>query len=242
MDVSLKLLQWAAWAPGVTTQEAWHAWAHHETSIEQLGQPTLEFIPAMARRRMSRVTRMAIQAAHHCRADKHNIPTVFASRHGEIHRCFSVLETMTAGELVSPADFSVSVHNAAAGLYSIQQQDRSPSTTISAGIDTLEAAFVEAYGQLCGGAHELLLVLADEPVPVAYQEFIDEAEYPYALALHLAKADACGPTLTLQKHTSMTPVTSCADTHPLPHGLQLLRVLCGSGHGQWGHWQWQVST
>ncbi|HQQ62821.1 MAG TPA: beta-ketoacyl synthase chain length factor [Pseudomonadales bacterium] len=239
MDISLKLLQWAAWAPGVTTQDDWRAWARDEKVIGPDGQPALDFVPALARRRMSRVTRMSIQAAENCRGDKRNITTVFASRHGEIQRSFGILESVAAAEPVSPADFSVSVHNTAAGLYSIQRHDRSPSTSISAGVDTLEAAFVETYAQLHGGNDEVLLVMADEPVPSAYREFVDETEYPYALALHLARCDQPALTLALRKRTSTAAHPPPPGTHPLPHALQLLRLLCGSNTDAWGRWQWE---
>ena len=234
MNMSLALLNWAAWAPGVTSKPDWHAWARGQKNIAQEGQPALEFVPALARRRMSRLTRMAMQAAEDCRGEKRDITTVFASRHGEIHRSFGVLESVVAAEAVSPADFSVSVHNAASGLYGIQQGDRSASTTISAGTETLEAAFAEAYAQLQSGTHELLLVIADELVPSVYSAYIEEEEYPCALALHLAAGIHGGTLISLLK----TQMTATHDV--LPHSLQLLRLLCGEGDGRCGKWQWGI--
>ncbi len=236
MNLSLSLLNWSAWAPGLECRADWQAWARGDRALpESDGQPALAFVPAMARRRMSRVTRMAMQAAEDARGPARAVPTVFASRHGELARSFGILQAVTLGEPVSPADFSVSVHNSAAGLYGIQQQDRSPSTTVSAGPDTLGMAFVECHAQLQASAAEALLVLADEPVPALYAPFIDEAEWPFALALLLGRAQAGHPQLALQR----TGDGSADDS--LPQGMQLARLLCAaSGTTRMRGWQWTL--
>lgn len=237
MTFPATLLNWAAWAPGLEQRTDWQAWAHDSSRpLQQDGQPVLAFVPAMARRRMSRLTRMALQVAEDCRGPARPIPTVFASRHGELARSFGILQAIAAGEPVSPMDFSVSVHNSAAGLYSIQQQDRSASTTISAGPDTLPMAFIECHAQLQAGAAEVLLVMADEPVPALYQSFTGETGMPYALALLLGRTDAGQMRISLQGRNSEN------DNNAMPQGLQLARLLAGGGsHCDIGRWQWTLA-
>lgn len=233
MDIDISLLEWVAWAPNIETSADWHVWANSDGEfVDTHEQPHLSFVPALARRRMSRLTRMALHVAEACRGEHASIHTIFASRHGELIRTMGILEDIVSAHVVSPAAFSVSVHNTASGLYTIEKKDHSPSTAMSAGIDTLEMAMVEAYGQLKETpTKEILLVMADDVMPKIYGEFIDERERPFALALRLGLNGE--RVLRLQHKADVVPVT-------LPHTLMLLKLLCGVGDGRWGSWQWTV--
>ena len=85
-------------------------------------QAALAEIPAMQRRRIERLGRMAIQAACWCEdgqgADS-QVPLVFASRHGDVARSMDLLGSLVADQPLSPTGFGLSVHNAIAALYSI---------------------------------------------------------------------------------------------------------------------------
>lgn len=179
------LVKWSAWAPGLTTPDDWRRWAQQTTTLPTDGTPSVDFIPAMQRRRLSRLSKLALRAAQDCAGDaQHNLPTVFASRHGEIHRTLGLLQSLAAAEPLSPTAFSLSVHNTASGLYAIHQGNTAASTAIAAGRDSLPMAWVEAVG-LLRHHPDVMLVYAEEPLPDTYNAFIDQPEYPLGLALHL---------------------------------------------------------
>lgn len=72
------------------------------TSISTTGMPGVEFIDPMVRRRLSRLSRLALQAAHDCVGAHGALRVVFASRHGELTRTTGILEDISAAEPISP--------------------------------------------------------------------------------------------------------------------------------------------
>lgn len=207
--------RWAAWAPGVTTPEAWRAWASGEGHPEADGQPALAFVDAMTRRRLSRLSRMALDVAHQVLAGETGVVSVFASRHGEMRRTAELLSSLARQEALSPTTFSLSVHNTASGLHSIVTGNTAASTAIAAGDDSLRQALAEALGQLAQApARPVLLVYADEPLPEAYAEFRDHPPFPLALALLLEAGDQVS-----LRDDAEPPHT------PEPQALALLRAL-----------------
>lgn len=180
--VVFSVKNWGGWAPGLEQAEHWSEWARGERAIGQEGTPAALAMPPMLRRRASRQLRMAFEAADQCRKDKAGIPVVFCSRHGEVSRSLEILDPLMRGEPVSPATFSLSVHNAVGGIYSIALQDTAPVTALASGADTAAHGIVEACGLLAEGAREVMVVAYDEPLPEAYANYRDEAEAPYAWA------------------------------------------------------------
>lgn len=174
---SLPLAAWAAWpthAPGC---------AAPTDSPPPPGAVDIAFVDPMLRRRLGPVARMALNVAHRCLGERTGVPMVFASRHGELARTLAMLHDLAAGEEVSPAAFSLSVHNAAAGVFSIARHDTAPATAIAAGDETLGMALVEARARLSEAHPQLLLVCADAPAPELYQDDITTTESAHALAL-----------------------------------------------------------
>ncbi|MBV2209029.1 MAG: beta-ketoacyl synthase chain length factor [Thermomonas sp.] len=221
--INFSVVDWAAWAPGLETREAWLAWA--QAAGEQAPQgaqaPSLLEVPAMQRRRIDRLGRMAIQAAWWCaRADADGVPLVFASRHGDVVRSLSLLDQLATGEPMSPTQFGLSVHNATAALYSILRGERGNYLALAAGRATAEAALIEAAGLLADGAPEVQLVVFDAPLPEAYADYIDEAEASYAWSWRVQAAAKEGAlALHWQADASMAKASS------LPSGLAPMRFL-----------------
>jgi hypothetical protein len=145
------------------------------TSISTGGTPGVEFIDPMVRRRLSRLSRLALQAAHDCASERRPLQMVFASRHGELLRTTAILEDICAGEPVSPAAFSLSVLNAATGVFGIARGDRSAATAISAGAETLGYGLLEAFAQCEACSSAVLFVYANEPAPVVYGDAAPDA-------------------------------------------------------------------
>jgi len=146
----------------------------------------LKFIDPMQRRRLGPLAKMLLHVAHECVGDLPRARVVLASQHGELSYAVSMLRALATAEPVSPALFSLSVHNAPAGLFSILRGDRSGSTAVAAGEETLGEGLVEAYGQLDESDEPVLFLYGDAPLPVEYRVFAERPDPQRVLALLLA--------------------------------------------------------
>ena len=123
-----------------------------------------------------------------------DVRTVFASRHGAIHVAVQILASITGGEPVSPMQFSHSVHNAQAGLYSIAAGNREASSSLAGEADTCACAWIEALAHMerAPGA-AVLVTIADEPLPPRLLPLVDEPASAYAVSFLLRRADDADP-------------------------------------------------
>lgn len=133
--------------------------------------PALEQIPAMQRRRLSGIAKLALNSAIHSLNSESVDYIVWASQYGDEHKTLKILADVLQDQTPSPTQFSTSVHNAIAGLYSILCQDATPSTSLAA---SWSEALIEAYAWLKTTAKpnaRVLVVYYDEALPEIYQEF-----------------------------------------------------------------------
>ncbi len=198
---------------------------------------------AMIRRRVERLGRVALQATYWGQGDGAQCPIVFASRRGDISRSLQLLHQLATGEPLSPAAFSTSVHNAIGALYSIATAHTGPYTAISAGEETVEAAFVEALGQLIDGEPEVLLVYYDEPMPAPYDIFQDGPEFARAMAYRIRLVEVGG--CSLQSGPALDGMECQEDAMALPSDIAALKFLVSDAVGQYVHtvgarrWVWR---
>lgn len=215
------IAQWRAWAPGLATTEDWQQWSRNPTvPDDQDDAPDVSFLPAMQRRRLSRLARMAFSVGWPLAEGHDRLPLVFVSRHGETPRTFDILSDLAADQPLSPTQFSLSVHNAVIGLWSILRGETSEMTALAAAGDGLEHGVLEAAALLADGAPAVLLVVAEENPPRAYAPWIDDVPFPYALGLLLTPGDEW--QLALSTGESKEVAKSAGDW---PHALNLLRAL-----------------
>ena len=120
------------------------------------------------RRRLDLYGRAAAEVLGHTIADGDNPHIVFASRHGNIDRTLKLLHQVATNETLSPADFSMSVHNALVGIASINWSITQSHTAISAGNDSLIAALTETLCQLTSEDGPVILCYVDLPLPDIY--------------------------------------------------------------------------
>lgn len=192
----IAISDWAAFSPQRMQRDQWLSWAEGAEPAEVGSyKPDLPWVKAMLRRRLSPMGRAALWAAGQLLDDQRPDPvtTVFASRHGEVGRTVKLMRELAVQAPLSPASFSLSVHNAIGGIHSIANEVRSPITAISAGPDTLCAALLEAYTQLASSVHsggEALCVFYDDPLPEPLGGFDGEPAHIQALALRVALTDA----------------------------------------------------
>lgn len=227
------LLEWSAYADALIHHDDWLKWAE---GFPQLPGSTVEIVPALAempammRRRVDRLGRLACQVAYWCQpADGTPMvtPMVFASRYGDAARSLSLLGDLVRNEPLSPAGFGLSVHNAISALYSIAQGHTDNTVVVSAGRATVAAALTEAAALLADGAPEVLVVYYEAPLPGSYAEFEDEAACEYAWAWRVARPghpdqDAC-PVLNLELSVGEPGSVANPDTAAWPAGLAVLR-------------------
>jgi len=215
------IAQWRAWAPGLATTEDWQQWSRNPTvPDDQDDAPDVSFLPAMQRRRLSRLARMAFSVGWPLAEGHERLPLVFVSRHGETPRTFDILSDLAADQPLSPTQFSLSVHNAVIGLWSILRGETSEMTALAAAGDGLEHGVLEAAALLADGAPAVLLVVAEENPPRAYAPWIDDVPFPYALGLLLTPGDEW--QLALSTGESKEVANSAGEW---PHALNLLRAL-----------------
>ncbi len=161
------------------------ATAHRQDEVKA----ALANIPGMLRRRLTPLARTVFSAIHHCGLDKPDrLPMVFSSNHGELAKSFHMMEQLQAGEEISPTHFSLSVHNAIAGLFSMAFQNQQECSVIAPGMEGMAAGFIEAAGLLQEGHDEILLVFYDEPLVDFYPTApfrLSAAEMALALRLGL---------------------------------------------------------
>lgn len=168
----------------------WATWGEEGCST----QPQIGFIDPLVRRRLSFLDRIALHVANACVAEGEPVHLVFASRHGELARSAELLAQLARGELPSPMSFSLSVLNAAAGLYGIARKDRSPATAVSSGEATFPLALVEGAAQAQKNpAATVVVAFADEPPPEVYQPLVDSPRAAHAIAVRLEAKKAEQP-------------------------------------------------
>jgi len=227
--VQLDIARYCAWAPGVESEADWQRWARGELPILDTGSPAVEFLPSMFRRRLSRLSRMALQVANDCAAplntlEQQDLPTVFCSRHGELERTVGLLLDQLRGEALSPTAFSMSVHNTASGLYTINAGNTAPSNAVAAMADSLPVALIDAAAALASGrCSRIMVVVAEEPVAALYRDFVGP-EFAYAAAFLLVARDS---TDTVADGLTLSFARRAADaaTSNEQQGLLLLRYL-----------------
>jgi hypothetical protein len=148
-----------------------------------------------------------------------DVPSVFASRHGDCHGAVDIMTTLANRALVTANAFSHSVHNTAAGLHAIVAGNPEASSSIAGGAESFAAAMIEACGLLHRtAAGRVLVVVADAPVPELFARFTSEPSAPYAVALLLVR-DHAGETVRID------PGGDEAERPPWPDAVEFLRWL-----------------
>ncbi|CAL1240020.1 beta-ketoacyl synthase chain length factor [Candidatus Methylocalor cossyra] len=131
-----------------------------------LPRPAGTPLPAMERRRATTVTRLAVEVAAETLGprDPSGIATVFASSGGEVEVIQAIFEELARPQpVLSPIQFHNSVHNAAAGYWSIATGARSPSSSVGAYDDSFGSGLMEALTQCRTEGCPVLLVAYDCP-------------------------------------------------------------------------------
>ncbi len=239
--LGFSVLHWWAWAPGRDSRAAWRDWAGaRPVDTADDAAPAL---PMMLRRRTTPFGQKMVAGALACGAFAAEARCVLASRHGELSRTLGILKAQCAGDLPSPAEFSMSVHHGLVGLLSIHTGNKAGHTALAAGPDSFGFGLLEALAGLAERPEEpVLLVYGDEPLPDAYAAFRteEEAGLPLVLVLALGPAGAGGETLLM----SAGPAGGGGVVGGGPAALDFLRFLlsgaeAAAAEGERMRWEWR---
>lgn len=133
---------------------------------EDLALPAPARLPANERRRAPEGVRLAFRVAEDALLTQGRaaaeLATVFASSDGDTHIVHRICSALAEPQrVVSPTDFHNSVHNAAAGYWSIAASARLPSVSLSAGAASFAAGLLEAVALVDGEDLDCLMLAFD---------------------------------------------------------------------------------
>ena len=154
--------------------------------------PTPTMLPAAERRRVGRTVKVALgvalEATSQAGEDPAALASVFSSSGGDGHNCHELcLALSLAGREISPTRFANSVHNAAAGYWSIGTGAMAESSVLCAFDASFTAGLLEAMTQVTVDEVPILLVAYD-------------SEYPQPLHAKRPIPDAFGVAMVLTPH------------------------------------------
>jgi len=154
--------------------------------------PMPSTLPANELRRSSDVVRWSLQAAQeavqYSQLDPKIMGTVFAASGGEVGILHKICQSLDSSmPIVSPTLFHQSVHNAAAGYWSIASGSQRPSTSLACYDSSFEGGLLEAATLLSTDQEEFVLFVAyDVPAPFPLYE-TRPLIAPFAIAFVLGK-------------------------------------------------------
>jgi hypothetical protein len=191
-----------AWAPALPSWDACRSrLLGEDVPAGENKPPPADWLPAVERRRATLSTRVVLSVTKDAltRAgwEPAALPTVFASSSGSPDITDDLCAALAAGDTqVSPTRFHNSVHNAAAGYYSIAVACHAASTTLGAYDGSAAAGLLEASVLLATEAARALLVAFDVPYtgPLAQ---IRPIAHPFGIAFALSAEPVAHPLARL---------------------------------------------
>lgn len=237
------------WASGLPGLEALRAFLRAPDAAPE-GQPpprrpAPDMLPANERRRAPDTVLLALQAAQQACAmaarDPATLPSVFASCHGDLAITDAICATLARAPLeLSPTRFHNSVHNAAAGYWTIASGCHAPATALSAHAGSFAQGLLEAAAQALVESTPVLLVGYDAASPAPLAD-VSPSEGLLALALVLSPppslssaATACRLSLALESEAAphyTGPLQQRLGGNAMASVLPLAEALALGRHG-----------
>ncbi len=179
-------------APGLPDWPTGRSWFSGSQAYDPgMAMPELrpDLLPANERRRTTAHIKLALQVAQEALDDwqdeAEDLATVFSSSDADLDIVDKILCSLNLpGRPVSPTHFHNSVHNAAAGYWSIATGSHAPSTSLSAYEASFAAGLLEAACQVNEEHRPVLLVAYDMPPPATLAPFCP-VKSPFGVALVL---------------------------------------------------------
>ena len=206
-----------------------------------LPMPTM--LAAAERRRVGRVVKLALGVALEATSQSGENPaalaSVFSSSGGDGHNCHELCQALSLpGREISPTRFANSVHNAAAGYWSIGTGAMTQSNVLCAFDASFTAGLLEALSQVAVDQVSVLLVAYDSeyPPPLHAKRPIPDAFgvalvlTPQRRASSLARIDAVFSESIVDRFVDpCLEALRCA--FPAARSLPMLRLLAAPSTG-----------
>lgn len=206
-----------------------------------LPMPTI--LAAAERRRIGRVVKLALgialEATSQAGEDPAELASVFSSSGGDGHNCHELCQALSlAGREISPTRFANSVHNAAAGYWSIGTGAMAECNVLCAFDASFSAGLLEALTQVAVDQIPVLLVAYDSeyPQPLHAKRPIPDAFgaalvlTPQRRASSLARVDAALTDLGFDRFADPA-LEALRSAFPAARSLPLLRLLAARNSG-----------
>ncbi len=201
--------------------------------------PASGLLPANERRRAAQIVKLALavgaEAFATAERDAAATATVFASSGADGHTIHEILNVLASEQReLSPTRFHNSVHNAAAGYWSIATGSQAASTSLCCFDDSFAAGMLEAAVQVETGRHAVGLIAYDVQYPGPLGAFRPiGAIFAAALVLSPAPSDTAFAAIEVSLRTRDAGASSLADPQleslrqstPAGRGLPLLAAL-----------------
>lgn len=210
--------------------------------ISEEGLKEAVTVTQAVRRRLGRLSRLALLAAAECVDPSDTSAVSIQARHHELMRTTDILHDICDRQPLSLPIFSLSVLNAMTGVSGITCCDVSPSALIAAGRQTLGYALLEAYARSkADPSRAVLLVYASEVTETAHAGSGDDpAGEALAVLVDPQRATGyltCSATRTGARQEKVAPETG------VTQGAAVRRCLASCGEAIWQSedsvWKWQ---
>lgn len=193
-------------------------------------------LPRNESRRMGAAVKLAFRVAEQVSGadDMAQTASVFASAAADItiadRNCNAL---MTESRALSPTQFHNSVHNAAAGYWSIATGSQAPATSLSGGRDSFAVALCEAWGMMALDDRPVLLVCFEVVGSGMLQDAWRDIHDSFASALLLSPSASGALARLSRPQPTQQPATTMVDPalehfrqcNPAAHVLPLLASL-----------------
>jgi hypothetical protein len=203
--------------------------------------PMPELLPAAERRRASDIVKLtlatSLQAIIEAGLRDENLPSVFSFSNGDGLNCHSICEMLASDDReISPTRFHNSVHNAAAGYWSIATKTMATSSVLCAYDGSFGAGLLDALTQVTVDSTRCILMASDTPYP---EPMFSKRPIPdnFGIALALAPQQNANSIARLQVSFTVNEAFKFSDTAletlrtsiPSARGLPLLQLIA-KGH------------
>jgi hypothetical protein len=168
--------------------------------------PASELLPAAERRRASDIVKLTLATSLEAIAvaglQEESLPSVFSFSNGDGINCHTICEMLASDDRqISPTRFHNSVHNAAAGYWSIATETMATSSVLCAFDASFGAGLLDALTQVVVDRTRCILMSSDTPYP---EPIFSKRPIPDNCGIALVIAPYAGPKTIAQIKVSIT--------------------------------------
>lgn len=192
--------------------------------------PVPELLPAAERRRASDIVKLTLATSLEALAtagqQDGNLPSVFSFSNGDGVNCHTICEMLASDDRqLSPTRFHNSVHNAAAGYWSIATGNMATSSVLCAFDASFGAGLLDALTQVVIDDTRCILMASDTPYPLP---MFNKRPIPdnFGIALVLAPQPSPQAIARIQVSICHEPANQLQDAE-----LEALRMAIPSARG-----------